>query len=116
MRTVFKYPIEIVDDPYVIAPVGAHFIHVGEDPFCSLCVWAEVDTERSKVKHSLLIVRTGHPLPDSGFSYFGSVKDGPFMWHFYQRGSTHSKADRSVRAPLNATEPTRASALPGGEA
>jgi hypothetical protein len=87
MRTVYKYPLSIVDAQTVLIPSGATFRHVGLDPGGKLCVWAEVDTKNRSVSKTFYLVGTGNPIPDTPVRFLGAVVQGPFVWHVYQGGA-----------------------------
>ena len=83
MRTIFKYPLDLGGSwPQVIAtsgtPVFRHFDMQGDTP----CVWAEVDPNAAVEETKVVIVGTGHSIPD-GFRYFGTAMHGQFVWHLY---------------------------------
>lgn len=89
MKTVWKYPIRISDDPTLatISGVDAKPVHVGHDPAGAPCVWIEVEPARGRTEVlAFLVVGTGHPIPGTVAEpvYVGSLHDGPFVWHVYQ--------------------------------
>lgn len=48
-----------------------------------VCVWYETDTDTDRMlTRSIVIVGTGHEVP-SNADYFGTVQDGPYVWHVY---------------------------------
>ena len=83
MRRVYKYAIPEPGTTRRIAVPEVHKpIHVGQDPDNTWCVWFEVDDIKREIGRTLLVVGTGHPIPD-GFEHCGSLVQGPFVWHVY---------------------------------
>jgi hypothetical protein len=56
-----------------IAMQGAH-----------LCLWALVDPERPRVARKFEVIGTGQRLPDQPLHYWGTVLDGPYVWHVFE--------------------------------
>ncbi len=83
-RQIFKYPLVIGNQNISIPAV--------HKPLCIQmqngmpCLWAEVDPSEAAVWKHVLIVGTGHPFHPEGFSYVGTVQDGPYVWHCYVEG------------------------------
>lgn len=94
MRTIHKYPLDISGGTCrVRAPHNAKFLHVGLDPNCEPCIWAEVEISKSDVvvipgytDHRFYIIGTGHPIPPGIEKYIGTIHQGPFIWHVYEDG------------------------------
>jgi hypothetical protein len=93
MRTIYKYPIKIVDQQTITSPQAYRTIitppkirHVGLDPQGQPCVWVEVDTDLAPHTWELFVVGTGNEIPDqAGLVSVGSFVAGPFVWHVYVR-------------------------------
>ncbi len=89
MKTIWKYPIQpnsVLDDAFKVS-IQVPFY---SKPICvmnqggTICVWFEVDPEEQKRDFlHLYCVGTGHGAVPEGKTYFDSVIDGPYVWHFY---------------------------------
>ncbi|HZZ77118.1 MAG TPA: hypothetical protein VFE62_01285 [Gemmataceae bacterium] len=84
MRTIFKYPLLILDEQEVEMPMDAALLTVqiqGGQPF----LWARVDTENSLEKRKVLIRGTGHPAEGAGryISTF-QMKGGELVFHAFE--------------------------------
>lgn len=87
MKTIYKYPVKIVDEQQILIPEGSNIISVALDPNGSLCIWAEVDTKvHSFETITIHIVGTGNPILEwiQFADYVGSVTQNPFVWHIYK--------------------------------
>lgn len=85
MKTIFKYPLDVVDTQVIKLPKGA-------DPFTAqfqsdqLCIWAAVDTDAELEDREFRIIGTGQPLDLSGvFRYLSTVQQGSFVWHIFTK-------------------------------
>ena len=83
MRTVHKFPVARVGEPFVVF-AGKTFKPLTMQPQGGpFQIWAEVQTsEEQNVKHQLAVVGTGHPVPH-GMEWVATCQDGPFVWHLY---------------------------------
>jgi len=88
MKTIWKFPLEIVDAQYVKAPMGARFFKA-EIQNDRLCLWGFVDPDQTTFDHAIYIFGTGRPIPDrmgiETLRHIGTVFDGPFVWHVFVR-------------------------------
>ena len=84
-RTIWKFPLEVMDEQTVPMPDGAKVLSVGLDADGALCVWAVVDPDRPRVGKSFRIYGTGNPVPAdlSEVGFLGTVLMPPFVWHVY---------------------------------
>lgn len=80
MRTIWKYDVPITDKLEIRMPIGWRFVAVGLDPRNRPCMWVEVDTEATSIKHQFSVVGTGHPIHEDA-RVLGSIRQDPFMWH-----------------------------------
>ena len=82
MRRVYKYPLQLIGSIQWLS------VHDASTPLLFAmqdrvpCLWLEVWTDRIKVDKQVMIVGTGHQVPD-GFKHIGSCIDGIFVWHLY---------------------------------
>lgn len=83
MMTVYKYPIEIVDEQMIEMPENAHALSV-QMQRDKLCIWALVNPERKNKKRRVRIVGTGNDASDV-FQYLGTVQmfNGNLVWHVF---------------------------------
>lgn len=84
MITIFKYPLEIVDQQQIATHEDHEILHVGLDAGNIPCVWIQVDTSRPPESFELSIVGTGRPVPKGAAHYVGTFLHGPFVWHVYR--------------------------------
>ena len=86
MRTVHKYVLTQVENE-IETHAGARFLHVANQRE-QICVWAEVNTDLSRVTATLFVVGTGNPVPARAKTHLGSavMADGDFIFHVYQGG------------------------------
>ena len=81
---IFKYQLH---SDIIMMPKGAKILTVmmQGDVFC---LWAEVDQKAKLEERFIEKFGTGQEIPiDMGIdrSYIGTVQDGSFVWHFYER-------------------------------
>ena len=89
MRTIFKYPIKIVDSQRLELPAGAEILKACLDPKGNPCIYAELDTEIvSTSMWTIFVIGTGNPFPESSWKleYISSfpMEALPIMWHVYK--------------------------------
>jgi hypothetical protein len=81
-RVVYKYPL---GGPKcsILLPLGAQILTVamqGENAF----LWALVDIdEPEKEEWSFEVFGTGHPVSKTAGDHFGTLFNGPFVWHVF---------------------------------
>lgn len=97
MRTIWKFPLNfgVWNDVEVGMDDTATIVLTAIDPASSApAVWIEHDPSASPVTMSFFVVGTGQEVPgstrleDDGMSpveHVGSMIDGDFVWHVYQR-------------------------------
>ena len=85
MKTVWKFPIRVTDEPQIVTLPRAHkFLAVRQSSSVTIDLWAEVDTESGRTEREVWVHGTGHP-QDGGGSYIGTAFDDghAFVWHVY---------------------------------
>jgi len=84
-RTIWKFPIDIVDQQTIKVPAGSHIIHAGLDADDQPCVWAEVYPSAERISHTIFVRGTGQSLSFSGHNarHYGSFVQDRFVWHVY---------------------------------
>ena len=90
MFTIYKYPIELMDESTLELPAHSKPVSVGLDPQGQLCLWAVVQPDvPSTCTWGVCVIGTGHPVPDeiaqvgTDWIIAGRVNQGPFVWHVF---------------------------------
>lgn len=88
-RAVWKFVIGIGVTTIKVSQFGA-VVLTGLDPATGdLAIWIENDPDAIQVERRFTVYGTGHEIAgDGGFPYdlhVGSVIDGEFVWHVYER-------------------------------
>ena len=85
MKRIYKYELS---KPTVRMPQGAEVLTV-QIQAGHLCAWALVDDAAPLVDRVFEIIGTGHAIANDGEEYpgeyLGTVQDGPFVWHIFER-------------------------------
>jgi len=83
MKTIYKYPFEIVDAFTLTLPVTAQILTVqlqGEVPV----LWALLDNREEVSFRNFRIFGTGHTLPDrDDLTYVGTIQTKNLVWHVF---------------------------------
>jgi len=85
MKNIYKYPLEVTDDQFVMIPSGFKILTVqaqNEVP----CIWAEVDKSSKLESVHVVIVGTGQETrEDDEMNYIGSFQlySGSFVGHCF---------------------------------
>jgi hypothetical protein len=81
MKTVWKYPLALLDRQVLKAPLYAkpRLVAVQNE---QACIWLEVETTNPVRDLVVHIEGTGHAIEHDG-THAGSFQDGPFVWHVY---------------------------------
>ncbi len=92
MKTIYKYPLKLVDTQRIKIPKGSVVISAQVQDGV-ICLWAEVDTDKPLVEPLVYVVGTGQPLPEQEcwfdgdeqhFNlYIDTVQLNGFVWHIY---------------------------------
>lgn len=86
MHQIWKFPIKTTDEQTVEMPKNAKILTVQVQKGTP-CIWAEVDTEASKVERKFLVYGTGHTMRNPAQEqYIGTYQqlDGNLIWHLYE--------------------------------
>lgn len=73
MTTIWRYNVPLRQFGAIVevaAPQGATFLPSAQAMGDEFAVWAEVDPAAPLVPHRLMVIGTGHPLPDCGSGVF----------------------------------------------
>lgn len=85
-KTIWKFPLAIVDDQQIVLPKEATFLCVQmQNDQC--CLWALVDPAQPTETKTIEIFGTGHPIQAANRNYIGTVQefDGALVWHIFYR-------------------------------
>jgi hypothetical protein len=88
-RAVWKFPLEI--GGITSATVSAGYVVLAAiDPASGKpAIWIEHRLDGLKDERRFVVYGTGHPIPGNGGYpddlHVGSVIDGSFVWHIYER-------------------------------
>jgi hypothetical protein len=85
MKTVFKYPLRLIDTQDVSMPDDAEILCVqiqNEVP----TIWAKVDDENGPVTRKFRIAGTGHDLKGDELAYIGTFQlhAGALVFHVFE--------------------------------
>jgi hypothetical protein len=85
MRTIFKYPVGVIDVQKIELPKGARILCVQEQNG-TLCLWAEVETPSKTTTRTIEVIGTGNPISmvDNRI-YIGTAQIDGLVWHVYER-------------------------------
>lgn len=83
MKTIYKYPLALIDDQEIMMPGKPTLFKVGLDPAGELCVWALVEPTHVQKPQRFFVVGTGHSVPCAAYIWVGTVQQGSFMWHVF---------------------------------
>jgi len=84
MKTIYKYPIKVVDTQTISMPEYSTIIKAGLDTQGTMCIWALVDPNNPNEDVEFSVLRTGNTLPELYLGdYVDSFSDGSFVWHVF---------------------------------
>lgn len=85
MKTIWKFPLKVIDVQAIEMPSGANMLAVQMQQGTP-CVWAEVDPEAERVTRHIAIFGTGHPMPDRVMEYISTFQlhDGALVFHAFE--------------------------------
>ena len=96
MKTIWKFPLELIDEQDVMMPKGAKIlsVHVQVSIDVSeaheiVCLWALVDPDAKLQKRVIEIFGTGNPIDVPGVThkFIGTVqmRGGSLVWHVFEQ-------------------------------
>lgn len=97
MKSIYKYVLNIEDEPVVLMPAGAEVLSVNTQlvrGFETLCIWALVDPTAPEEGRRFRIYGTGHPveeadLANSKFIGTTSMRRSALIWHIFEAGPSN---------------------------
>jgi hypothetical protein len=87
VSVVYKYPFAIQDRVTVRLPRNADILHIGEQQFGELCVWALVDPDAPPtVERYFRVFGTGHAVPDDvELDHLTTIiSANGLVWHIFE--------------------------------
>lgn len=83
MRRVYKYHLGIHPRTSIALPVGAKFLHAGQQTH-EYFMWFEVDSTALVEDRIFTVHGTGHDITSPYDVWLGTFQDGPYVWHVYE--------------------------------
>jgi hypothetical protein len=85
MRTVYKYPLKLVETQTIEMPRQCAMLTV-QIQAGEICLWAEVVLDGKVEARTIRLVGTGNPMPEGTvyLAYIGTVQMLPYVWHIYE--------------------------------
>lgn len=92
MKTIYKYTLNVEDEPVLLMPEGAQILSVNTQLIRgteTLCLWALVNPEGREEARYFRIYGTGNPVNVSGLAnskFLGTVsmREGAMIWHIFE--------------------------------
>ncbi len=87
MRTIWKFPLKIINTQIIEMPYGAEIL-TAQEQYDELQLWALVDSEATlKIKYRINIYGTGHPISyEDRLRYISTVqlRKGTLVLHIFE--------------------------------
>ncbi len=96
MTTIWKYPIEVVQEQVLQIPQAGRILAVQPQGAGVLCLWAKVNPDLPNEPRIIQIFGTGHQIPSSSKEYIGTVQQGPLVWHVFESFKPLADTERRV--------------------
>lgn len=88
MKTIWKFPIEMVDEQIISMPDGTQILCVQVQKQ-RICLWGLIENHNTKdEKRTIRVIGTGHPIPTSEeLSYIGTIQhlSGDLIFHVFEK-------------------------------
>lgn len=94
VKTVWKFPLRLVDEQEVSLPDGAKIL-CAQVQGATLCLWALVDPDKPAATRAIRIYGTGRPIPDSDSLVYVDtfqVERGALVFHVFERSPREDRA------------------------
>jgi hypothetical protein len=86
MKTIYKYPLEIVDEQTILMPKDALILQTVQIQNNDVVIWASVNTDNEKVAVTFYTFGTGNKLPEDikgKLLYIGTYQKNWFVGHVF---------------------------------
>ena len=83
MLTIWKFPIPMEHAFELKMPADPHVLAV-QVQAGQPTLWALVDSESPQEPYHLLIIGTGHAIPENTGRYFGTWQQDGYVWHLFE--------------------------------
>lgn len=85
MKTIWKYNLVVTDEQSLNLPDKAVILSV-QLQHGSLCLWAEVDTNNTLDRRTILIYGTGHPMSECEMRFINTVQfNSGLVFHIFEK-------------------------------
>jgi len=82
---VWKHRLKVVEEQTIMLPKGAKFISLMMQDMAPT-IWSLVDPFEALVEpHVVHCIGTGQSFDGTGMTHLGSVVDGRYVWHFFEK-------------------------------
>lgn len=82
--TIHKYVFDLSTDIEIVIQGYIHRLLSIQKQHGEWCAWVEVRPEKGVTgRLRLIIVGTGHQIPEYAGDYFTTIQDGSWVWHVY---------------------------------
>ena len=84
-KTIYKYPLQIIDEQWVNIPKGAEILTVQIQNGIP-CLWAKVDAQEDNERRLIEIIGTGNPISNSDRKYISTIQleKGKLVFHVFE--------------------------------
>lgn len=84
-REIFKYSLDVVGKQVIQMPKGAEILTVQMQAGRPQ-IWAVVEPDNAPSPFEILMVGTGHEMPQEFGRYIGTIQmlDGNLVWHYFE--------------------------------
>lgn len=82
-KTIWKVALTITGKQIITVPAYGKILSVQLQAGV-VCLWVEVDPTLPRVKRTIRIFGTGHPMNEEERQFIGTVQQGQFVWHVFE--------------------------------
>ena len=84
MRSVWKYPLKLIDEQTVTMPGEARLLSV-QMQHDTPTLWAVVDTNHPTEERSIYMHGTGHPVHNQAWYFIDTFQTGQLVFHVFSK-------------------------------
>jgi hypothetical protein len=83
---VLKWPVSVDGERHAVGG-GPVMLVASQGAHGTICVWTLEHSEEPTISREVIVVGTGHDLPDGGtnWDHIGSCLAGPYVWHVFEQ-------------------------------